>query len=149
MKSASLLRKLMNMDIRNLDVLHDRTLEDRADILCRIQDGEVVRFDVEHCHKDGHIFPLAVTSSMIDLSGQQFYLAFHQDITERKRVEQELLLTRMSVESASDALYWMTPDGRIVNVNEAACRLLGYNRSELLQLSVPDVDANYNAEIWQ
>ena len=70
------------------------------------------------------------------------------DITDRKRAEEALTLTRKSIESASDALYWMKPNGTIVDVNEAACRLLGYSRKELLQLSVPDVDAHYNAEIW-
>jgi PAS domain S-box-containing protein len=72
-----------------------------------------------------------------------------QDITDSKQAERQLLLARTSVESASDSLYWIRPDGSIANVNKAACRLLGYNRSELLQLSVPDVDANYNAEVWQ
>ena len=33
------------------------------------------------------------------------------------------------------------PDGRIVEVNEAACRLLGYSRAELLSLSMVQLEA--------
>jgi PAS domain S-box-containing protein len=70
------------------------------------------------------------------------------DVTEKYLAEEALQLTRFSVETASDSLFWITPDARIVDVNAAACRALGYTREELLQLSVPDVDAHYNAELW-
>ncbi len=69
-------------------------------------------------------------------------------VTEMRLAEKTLLLTRMSVESASESLFWMKPNGTFVDVNEAACRMLGYTREELLQMSVPDVDAHYNAEKW-
>ena len=70
------------------------------------------------------------------------------DVTEKYRAEEALHLTRFSVEAASDSIFWIMPDARIVDVNAAACRALGYTREELLQLSVPDVDAHYNAELW-
>lgn len=81
--------ELSRKNIRELDVLRDGALEDRGDIIRRIMDGEIVRFEVEHYHKDGHIFPLSVTTNLIELGGQSFFLAFHQDITERKRAEEE------------------------------------------------------------
>ncbi|MCX7144050.1 MAG: PAS domain S-box protein [Proteobacteria bacterium] len=70
------------------------------------------------------------------------------DVTEKYRAEEVLRATRFSLDAAFDALFWMTPDARIVDVNAAACRLLGYTREELLQLRVLDVDAHYNAELW-
>ncbi|MEI6807970.1 MAG: PAS domain S-box protein [bacterium] len=79
--------ELKTMDINTLDVLKENALKDRADIIRRVTAGEAVRFEVEHVHKDGHIFPLAVTTSMVILDGKSFYLAFHQDITERKKAD--------------------------------------------------------------
>jgi PAS domain S-box-containing protein len=70
------------------------------------------------------------------------------DITDRKQFEESLRQTRISIEHASDALFWITPDARFTDVNEAACRSLGYSREELLQLSVPEVDTYYDAEKW-
>jgi PAS domain S-box-containing protein len=67
---------------------------------------------------------------------------------ERRRVEGELRLTRFSVEAASDAIFWITPDARIVDVNRAACRSLGYSREELLRLGVADVDPHYDVQAW-
>ena len=72
-----------------------------------------------------------------------------QDITERKLVEAALQLTRMGVDTTSDALFWMAPDGRFVDVNPAACRSLSYTREELLCRGVPDIDPDYVAEKWQ
>lgn len=69
-------------------------------------------------------------------------------LTKQKEVEEALRWKDISVESASDALFWVSPDARIVDVNKAACRSLGYSREELLQLRVPDVSLRFNAEKW-
>ena len=71
-----------------------------------------------------------------------------RDITERKQTAEALQMTRLSIEHASDSLFWLTSDACIVDVNEAACRSLGYSREELLQLTVQDVDVNYNSSMW-
>jgi PAS domain S-box-containing protein len=70
------------------------------------------------------------------------------DLSERKRFEEALRFTRTSVEAASDAIFWITPDARIIDVNAAACVSLGYTREELLALSVADVDINYDQAVW-
>jgi PAS domain S-box-containing protein len=53
------------------------------------------------------------------------------------------------VDVTSDALFWITPDARFVDVNPAACGSLGYTRDELLQLRIPDIDAEFDEETWQ
>lgn len=69
-------------------------------------------------------------------------------LAKREQAEEALRWMRISVENSSDALYWIAPDARFVEVNEAACRSLGYSREELLQLTVPDIDPNFNAITW-
>jgi len=73
---------------------------------------------------------------------------FDRTLAQRQRIEESLRLTRFSVDVASDAIFWIDPDGRIVDANTAACASLGYSRGELLKLSVPDIDVHVNAEIW-
>jgi PAS domain S-box-containing protein len=72
----------------------------------------------------------------------------HQNISERKLAEESLQLTQFTIDHAADAIFWMTPDARIINVNEAACRLLDYTKEELLALSVLDIDPDYDADKW-
>ena len=55
----------------------------------RLLSGEPLRFEVEHRRKDGSRFPLEVTTGLVQLGEQQAVLAFHRDITERRRAEEE------------------------------------------------------------
>ena len=51
---------------------------------------------------------------------------------------------RTLVEQAVDAFFVVDVAGRIVDVNQNACDSLGYSRSELLQLSVTDIQTTYS-----
>ena len=48
---------------------------------------------------------------------------------------------RTLINRAGDAIFLADMDGRLVDVNETACRSLGYSREELLNLRVFDVDS--------
>jgi PAS domain S-box-containing protein len=67
---------------------------------------------------------------------------------ENARAEEALRLTRFSVDRAADAIFWIGPDARLLDVNDAACRALGYPREELLAMTVHDFDPNFPAEAW-
>ena len=91
---------------------------------------------------------------LFTLASQLSTLAFQnmqqaRFIAEHKQAEEALQLTRFSIEHASDAVFWTTLDTHIVDVNEAACRTLGYIRQELLQLRVADIDAHFQEDLWE
>ena len=67
---------------------------------------------------------------------------------ERQRAEEQLRLTQFSLEHASDPVFWMDSQGRIVYANTAACRSLGRSQEELLSLSIPDINPTVSPEIW-
>jgi PAS domain S-box-containing protein len=67
----------------------------------------------------------------------------------RKRAEQELRLTQFSVEHASDSVFWLDPQGRIVYANEAACQSLERSRDELLSSTVPDIHPHFSMKDWE
>jgi PAS domain S-box-containing protein len=71
-----------------------------------------------------------------------------REIDERQRVEEALQFTRFSLEHSADGIFWIKPNGQIVDVNEAACRSLGYSRDEIIRLFVPDVDPDHSVEKW-
>lgn len=70
------------------------------------------------------------------------------DITERKRLEQTLRMTQFSVDSASDAIFWLRSDSSFAYVNDAACQLLGYSRAELLALNASGVNPVHSQTAW-
>src|SRR5687768_16773752 len=65
-----------------------------------------------------------------------------------KRAEEALLLTQFSIDRAGDAALWMGPDAHFLYVNDAACRLFGYTRDELLSMTVHDLDPSFPKEAW-
>ncbi len=78
---------------------------------------------------------------------------FITDITEMKRTEKKLQLMQKSLEKASFAIFWTGPRGEIKYVNDRACEMLDYSRSELLQLKFSDIDKDADPEgrsgYWQ
>jgi diguanylate cyclase (GGDEF)-like protein/PAS domain S-box-containing protein len=68
---------------------------------------------------------------------------FITDITARRRAEETLVLFRAAMETAADAIF-LTDFQTLgyIDVNETACRMLGYTREALLALTVPDVNAD-------
>jgi len=70
------------------------------------------------------------------------------DITERKRAEEALQLAQFSVERAADAVYWVDPQAKVLNVNEAASLMLGYSKEELCAMTVHDLNPDFQAKMW-
>ncbi len=75
-------------------------------------------------------------------------LGTYQDITERKQMEQDLLLTQFSVDHASIGIMRTGLDARILSVNQHYCELLGYTADELCNMHVYDIDPDYPFERW-
>ena len=59
----------------------------------------------------------------------------------QKQVDASLKLFRALIDRSSDGLEVIDPEtGRFLDVNETTCERLGYTRTDLLSLSVPDID---------
>jgi diguanylate cyclase (GGDEF)-like protein/PAS domain S-box-containing protein len=71
-----------------------------------------------------------------------------RDITARKRDQRMLEMMKFSMDHMADKVTWVTSDAKVVYANLAACSSLGYTMEEMLNLSVPDFDPDYSAEIW-
>lgn len=71
---------------------------------------------------------------------------YARDITERKEAEGKLQESeeryRVLFEMAQDAILVSDETGRFVDVNQAACELLGYSKEELLELGHKELGAN-------
>jgi len=93
--------ELLQMNLRRLDTPETQALA--SDRFRRILAGETIRFEVEQFHRDGHIVPLDVAASTIDIGGKLYVLAFHRDITERRRAEQEIMRSQQELRGLSKA----------------------------------------------
>jgi PAS domain S-box-containing protein len=71
----------------------------------------------------------------------------NQDITERKRMEDELLLSHFCIDKAAIGIIQVSlDDGKILRVNYSACRSLGYSSDELCTMSIFDIEPSFTRE---
>ncbi len=63
-----------------------------------------------------------------------------RDVTERKKMEEELKLKATLLDNVQDAVNLSDIDGNIIYVNETACTSLGYSREELLKVNLGELD---------
>lgn len=67
---------------------------------------------------------------------------------ERMRAEQALRLARFTLDHVALSMFLIDAQSRFIDVNETACRTLGYTRAQMLDMSVADVDPEFPAERW-
>jgi two-component system, cell cycle sensor histidine kinase and response regulator CckA len=75
-------------------------------------------------------------------------MGVNYDITERKRAEDRLRLSEFSIDRAGEAIYWIDPFARILDVNDAACAMLGYVKEELCVMTVHDIAPDLQVDVW-
>jgi len=115
--------------------------EDRLRFQQEIErEGFVRDHEIELRKKDGTEMDCLLTATVRRTAVGNIlgYQGIIRDITERKRVEDEY---RTILRTAMDG-FWITDiQGRFLDVNEAYCRLIGYNRDELLNMRISDVES--------
>lgn len=70
------------------------------------------------------------------------------DISEHKRVEEELRMRQVALDRASDGVEWIDEQGYFHYVNETTCTRLGYTREELLNSRLSLIDPGLSVERW-
>jgi diguanylate cyclase (GGDEF)-like protein/PAS domain S-box-containing protein len=115
-----------------------------------LPDGKEWRGEFVNRKKDGSIYyEEAVISPILDQDGViTHYLAVKEDITERKRMEDELRQSesrfRALFEQSHDGVFILRLDESIQDANQRAAEMLGYTVEEMRQFTGRDVFANNN-----
>lgn len=134
--------ELLNMSVPDIDPYVD--LEAAAKLDEQIRKQAFIRLETFHRRKDGQVFPVEVSGADLEYEGQTMVLTIVRDISERKRIEQEIAAReqeyRNLAENSPDSIIRYDLDGRIRYLNSG---LLGY-----LGLSATDVIGKRPSEAW-
>ena len=114
-----------------------------------IKKAKSFTFEAEDRTKSGEIFPVEVTVNYVEYGDRELCCSFARDITERKKTEEALRLTQLSVDSAADLIHWVDREGRLVYVSDSTCRRHGYTREELLGMTIFDLAPEETPEIHE
>ena len=108
-------------------------------------------YEKEYCRRDGTVVPVELhTFLLTNVGGQGIGMwAIVRDITERKRAEDALRESaeryRTILEAALDGFTVVDTQGRLLEVNDAFCRMSGYTAEELQTMRIHDLDATETA----
>ena len=113
-----------------------------------IADGGEWRGEFHNQRKDGALYWEAASIAPVrdDSGAITHFVAIKEDITRRKKIEAALRASELKYRNVfatvGDAILMIdSRDGRILDVNPAACKLYGYSRDELLTLRGRDLAA--------
>jgi PAS domain S-box-containing protein len=133
--------------ISETDASHDKFVALRH----RLQDGEqVTNVEIQLGTKDGgpRDFLLSTAPMYNDTNGDlSSIIGILVDISQQKRQRQRLELFRTLLDHSNDSIFVVDVEtGEFIDVNETACDSLGYDRDELLKLSVIEVERTLSTE---
>ncbi len=109
-----------------------------------IDSGGLREFTGTFRHADGSPYPGAFRGTPLPGSDGRAVgvIVVIRDLTEPRRSRRALTLARAALDSLATPAYWFAADGAITDVNDAACRSLGYTRDELLGMHIWAFDAD-------
>ncbi len=135
-----------------LEITHEDDRARNAVLIAELLEGRRQQFQIEkrYRRKDGQIIWVSNNVSLVPgtESEPRFLMAIVENVTDRKLAEEQLLLTKYTIDHLAVSAFWVTPDARFVFVNDAGCVALGYTREEMLQLTVHDINPNFPKEVW-
>jgi PAS domain S-box-containing protein len=115
-----------------------------ADGIHAVIAGQREEFHLEYpCHGPHEKRWFLVRVTRFGGDGPVRVVVAHENITERRRAQESLILFRTLIDQSSDAIVVIDAETRrYLDVNEGACVSLGYSRKELLSMSVFDIDTD-------
>lgn len=71
-----------------------------------------------------------------------------RDMTDRREHDKAMRMVQFSVDKAGDCIIWVNKHSRILYTNEIAEKTYGYQRKDLLKMSISEIDYNFRPESW-
>ena len=73
-------------------------------------------------------------------------ISAYRDHLARMELERQLILTKAAIDKSRVPFFWLTPEGQVKDINDYACKSLGYTRHELIGKYIWDFDPTYQPD---
>jgi len=137
--------ELLGKSYLSLSILPKKEISKALKLLAKNLQGRPTGPD-EFCltKKDGNIVYVEISTYPVKIDNSTYILGIARDITEKKQIQQEILKSEEKFKtifnSANDCIMIYDLDGKILEVNDRACKRLGLLRNDILNKSISDAD---------
>ncbi len=109
----------------------------------RLKKNRDLLIEVTHKRKDGTVFPVEVSGSLFEYKGMKYYLSVERDITERKAMQEALILREKEFHSLADNIpdnivRWDS-EGRYLFVNKTLLERMPLSYDELMGKKIKEL----------
>jgi PAS domain S-box-containing protein len=111
--------------------------------LRRAAEGTPQQFEWYCRHRNGSMFWTEINMRGQIIGEQASIIVSVRDISERKQSLEEF---HAIIQTTKDGFNIVDSRGRLLEVNQQYCDMLGYTRDELLRMSIPDLEAMEQAD---
>lgn len=137
--------ELLGMDSLDLVIPEDRDMvREKAIKMIKRELSSPYEFRV--LNREGHLHWIMESVTSFLYKGRRATLGNFMDITQRKRAEEALLESeekyKALFEDSRDAIYITSREGLFLDVNQAAVKLFGYTREEMIGLNAREIYAD-------
>ena len=107
----------------SIDILNENieTRAGRIDFFKRLRETGDLKYEINHRHKNGDLFPIETSTALMIIGGRELVLGIDRDITDRKKaqaeLEQSLSTLSATLEATADGILVVDKQGKIVNFN--------------------------------
>jgi len=135
-----------------IDILYLNDSDTRKKIKdIRAQRGKNIKaesYEIQEITKSGEkIWVSLNVTAVLDENGNRIgSLGIGEDITKRKEQEEQY---KAVIKTSIDGFWINDLKGKIIDVNNSYCKMMGYSREELLKMSITSIEANENTEDTQ
>ncbi len=128
--------ELLNLNAADITVPEDLEIHCKIETRKKLYDTGSMVFETNHIRKDGTIFPVEISSNIVDLKNEKIILAVVRDISDRKDAENALVESerkhRQIFENSPEAMILVDKLGFILDCNSAFCKISGRQQDEFI-----------------
>jgi len=139
--------KVINGQFKEYQKLVNKTEEELRNISMELALGISEVFEALKTISSGNNSLRLNEKSKIELIGKLKHVV-NRTAKEIRKSEETMRFIQFTIDHTADAAFWTISDARLIYVNKAACKSLGYSQKELLSMTAHDIEPMLTNEKW-
>ncbi|PKN10111.1 MAG: hypothetical protein CVU72_02265, partial [Deltaproteobacteria bacterium HGW-Deltaproteobacteria-7] len=101
--------------------------------------GYIRNFEIDYVDAKGAVTPIELNATCLEVGGKTHTLTICRDISERRKIENELQNLASIVRHSSDLINLAAGDGKMIFLNEAGCEMVGIEQEMVNEHNIMDI----------